>query len=71
MVARAIAVRVAIANSKRSEAAMAETEKMGMKIAQPLRAMGVCDVVVLLEAPHDETRSAFSASSAHLLSRAK
>jgi uncharacterized protein with GYD domain len=46
--------------TKRSEAAMAEAEKMGMKIVQPLWTMGVYDVVVLLEAPNDETMSAFS-----------
>ena len=45
---------------KRSEAAMAEAEKMGMKIVQPLWTMGTYDVVVLLEAPNDETMSAFT-----------
>jgi uncharacterized protein with GYD domain len=45
---------------KRSEAAMAEAEKMGMKIIQPLWTMGAYDVVVLLEAPNDETMSAFT-----------
>ena len=45
---------------KRSEAAMAEAEKMGMKIVQPLWTMGAYDVVVLLEAPDDETMSAFT-----------
>jgi uncharacterized protein with GYD domain len=44
----------------RSEAAMAEAEKMGMKIVQPLWTMGAYDVVVLLEAPDDETMSAFT-----------
>jgi uncharacterized protein with GYD domain len=45
---------------KRSEAAMAEAEKMGMKIIEPLWTMGAYDVVVLLEAPDDETMTAFS-----------
>ena len=45
---------------KRSEAAIAEAEKMGMKIVQPLWTMGAYDVVVLLEAPDDETMSAFT-----------
>lgn len=45
---------------KRSKAAMAQAEKMGMKIVQPLWTMGAYDVVVLLEAPDDETMSAFT-----------
>jgi len=45
---------------KRSEAAMAEAEKMGMKIIEPLWTMGAYDVVVLLEAPNDETMTAFA-----------
>jgi uncharacterized protein with GYD domain len=45
---------------KRSDAAMAEAEKMGMKIIQPLWTMGAYDVVVLLEAPDDETMTAFA-----------
>ena len=44
----------------RSEAAMAEAEKMGMKIVRPLWTMGAYDVVVPLEAPDDETMSAFT-----------
>jgi uncharacterized protein with GYD domain len=46
--------------TKRSEAAMAEAEKMGMKIVQAFWTMGAYDVVVLLEAPDDETMSAFT-----------
>jgi len=45
---------------KRSEDAMAEAEKMGMKIIEPLWTMGAYDVVVLLEAPDDETMTAFA-----------
>jgi uncharacterized protein with GYD domain len=45
---------------KRSEAAMAEAEKMGMKIVEAFWTMGAYDVVVLLEAPDDETMSAFA-----------
>jgi uncharacterized protein with GYD domain len=45
---------------KRHEAAMAETEKMGMKIVEAFWTMGTYDVVVLLEAPNDETMTAFA-----------
>jgi uncharacterized protein with GYD domain len=46
---------------KRSEAAMAEAEKMGMKIVEAFWTMGAYDVVVLLDAPDDETMTAFAA----------
>ncbi len=45
---------------KRSEAAIAEAEKMGMKITDAFWMMGVYDVVVLLDAPDDETATAFA-----------
>ena len=45
---------------KRSEAATAEAEKMGVKIINIFWTMGAYDVVVLLDAPNDETVSAFS-----------
>ena len=45
---------------KRSEAATAEAEKMGVKIINLFWTMGAYDVVVLLDAPNDETVSAFS-----------
>jgi uncharacterized protein with GYD domain len=45
---------------KRSEAAMAEAEKMGMKIIDALWTMGAYDVVVVLDAPDDETATAFA-----------
>jgi uncharacterized protein with GYD domain len=45
---------------KRSEAAMAEAEKMGMKIVEAFWTMGAYDVVVLLNAPNDETMTAFA-----------
>src|SRR5437667_4693946 len=44
---------------KRGEAAMAEAEKMGMKIIEEFWTMGAYDVVALFEAPGDETVSAF------------
>ena len=44
----------------RSEAAMAEAEKMGMKIIEEFWTMGAYDVVVMFDAPNDETMSAFS-----------
>jgi uncharacterized protein with GYD domain len=46
---------------KRSEAAMADAEKMGMKIVEAFWTMGAYDVVVLLDAPDDETMTAFAA----------
>jgi uncharacterized protein with GYD domain len=45
---------------KRSDAAMAQAEKMGMKIVEAFWTMGAYDVVVLLDAPDDETMSAFA-----------
>ena len=45
---------------KRSEAATAEAEKMGIKIINAFWTMGAYDVVFLLDAPNDETVSAFS-----------
>ena len=45
---------------KRSEAATAEAEKMGVKIINTFWTMGAYDVVILLDAPNDETVSAFS-----------
>jgi len=44
---------------KRGEAAIAEAEKMGMKITEEFWTMGAYDVVVLFEAPYDATMSAF------------
>jgi uncharacterized protein with GYD domain len=45
---------------KRSEAATAEAEKMGIKISEALWTMGAYDVVILMDAPDDETASALS-----------
>ena len=45
---------------KRGEAAIAEAEKMGMKITEEFWTMGAYDVVVLLDAPDDATMSAFA-----------
>lgn len=47
--------------TKRAEAATAQAEKMGAKITQAFWTMGVYDVVLVLEAPDDETASAFTA----------
>jgi len=44
---------------KRGDAAMAEAEKMGMKIVEEYWTMGAYDAVVIMEAPDDETMSAF------------
>jgi uncharacterized protein with GYD domain len=44
---------------KRGDAAIAEAEKMGMKIVEEYWTMGAYDVVVIFEAPDDETMSAF------------
>jgi uncharacterized protein with GYD domain len=46
--------------AKRGAAATAEGEKMGVKVKQALWTMGAYDVVLLLDAPDDETISAFS-----------
>jgi uncharacterized protein with GYD domain len=51
---------------KRSEAAMAEAEKMGMKITDAFWTMGAYDVVVLLDAPDDETATAFALKTSSL-----
>jgi uncharacterized protein with GYD domain len=39
---------------------MAEAAKMGTKIVQPVWTMGAYDVVVVLDAPNDETPSVFT-----------
>ena len=44
---------------KRGEAAIAEAQKMGMKIVEEYWTMGAYDAVVIVEAPDDETMSAF------------
>jgi uncharacterized protein with GYD domain len=46
--------------TKRAQAAAAEAEKMGAKITNALWTMGTYDVVLILDAPDDETVSAFS-----------
>ena len=45
---------------KRAAAATAEAEKMGVKVTDSFWTMGAYDVVLLLDAPNDETMSAFS-----------
>jgi uncharacterized protein with GYD domain len=44
---------------KRGDAAIAEAKKMGMKIVEEYWTMGAYDAVVTVEAPDDETMSAF------------
>lgn len=44
---------------KRGDAAMAEAEKMGMKIRDEFWTMGAYDVVIVVDAPDAETMSAF------------
>jgi uncharacterized protein with GYD domain len=44
---------------KRGDAAMADAEIMGMKIIEELWTMGAYDVVLLVDAPDDETMTAF------------
>ncbi len=44
---------------KRGDAAAAEAEKMGMKIVEEFWTMGAYDAVVVVDAPNDETMSAF------------
>ncbi len=45
---------------KRAAAATAEAEKMGLKVADAFWTMGAYDVMLLLDAPDDETMTAFS-----------
>src|SRR5256712_3301806 len=45
---------------KRGDAAIAEAEKMGMKIIEEFWTMGAYDMVVLFDAPDDETMTAFA-----------
>ena len=45
---------------KRGDAAMAEAEKLGMKIIEEYWTMGAYDGVVLFDAPDDETMTAFA-----------
>jgi uncharacterized protein with GYD domain len=44
---------------KRGDAAMADAEKMGVKIVEEFWTMGTYDVVVVVDAPNDETMGAF------------
>jgi uncharacterized protein with GYD domain len=44
---------------KRGEAAAADAEKMGMKIIEEFWTLGAYDVVLLVDAPDDETMTAF------------
>jgi uncharacterized protein with GYD domain len=44
---------------KRGDAAMAEAEKMGMKIREEFWTMGAYDAVIVVDAPDAETMSAF------------
>jgi len=44
---------------KRGDAAIAEAEKLGMKIIEEYWTMGAYDAVVLFDAPDDETMTAF------------
>jgi uncharacterized protein with GYD domain len=44
---------------KRGDAAIAEAEKLGMKMVEEFWTMGAYDGVVVFEAPDDETMSAF------------
>src|SRR4029453_6369376 len=46
--------------TKRAAAATAEAEKMGLKVTDAFWTLGPYDVVLLLEAPDDQTVTAFS-----------
>jgi uncharacterized protein with GYD domain len=52
--------------TKRAVAAAAEAEKIGAKITQALWTMGAYDLVLLIDAPDDETISALSLKLASL-----
>jgi uncharacterized protein with GYD domain len=45
---------------KRGDAAMAEAEKLGVKIIEEFWTIGAYDEVVLFDAPDDETMTAFA-----------
>ena len=45
---------------KRAAAATAEAEQMGLKVTDSFWTMGAYDVVLLLDAPDDETMTAFA-----------
>jgi uncharacterized protein with GYD domain len=45
---------------KRAAAATAEAEQMGVKVTDAFWTMGAYDVVLLLDAPDDETMTAFA-----------
>jgi uncharacterized protein with GYD domain len=45
---------------KRAAAATAEAEKIGAKVTDAFWTMGAYDVVLLLDAPNDETMTAFT-----------
>ena len=51
---------------KRGDAAMAEAEKLGMKIIEEFWTMGAYDGVVLFDAPDDETMTAFACNVSSL-----
>jgi uncharacterized protein with GYD domain len=51
---------------KRGAAATAEAEKMGLKVTDSFWTMGAYDVVLLLDAPDDETMTAFALRLASL-----
>ncbi|PYL07280.1 MAG: GYD family protein [Verrucomicrobia bacterium] len=59
-------VRSVKETTRRAQAATAEAEKMGVKITTALWTMGAYDVVLILDAPDDETVSAFSLKLASL-----
>ena len=44
---------------KRGDAAIAEAEKLGMKVVEEFWTMGAYDAVVVFDAPDDEIMSAF------------
>ena len=50
----------------RSGAAIADAQKMGVKITDLFWTMGAYDLVLILEAPDDETVSAFAAKVSSL-----
>jgi uncharacterized protein with GYD domain len=51
---------------KRGDAAMAEAEKLGVKIIEEFWTMGAYDEVVLFDAPDDETMTAFACKASSL-----
>jgi len=59
-------IRAVTDTVKRASAATAEAEKMGMKISEFFWTMGAYDLVLLVDAPDDQTMTAYALKLASL-----